>query len=103
MGPPEMEHMARSRFWKTIAVVIVALLSVDVGHRLVSSGALPDPMAAALARGGGIVSTATEGIVTTNQDGTVVYRWGKIEGTPGGLSVVKFDLKTLSIDRLDLK
>ena len=28
---------------------------------------------------------------------------GKIEGTPGGLSVVKFDLKTLSIDRLDLK
>jgi hypothetical protein len=98
-----MEQIANSRFWRTIAVVVVVLLSLDVGHRLLASGTLPDPMPAALARSGGIVASDTVGVVTTNQDGTVVYRWGKIEGTPGGLSVVKFDLKTLSIDRLDLK
>ena len=42
-------------------------------------------------------------VYLANEDGSVVYRWGNIEGTPGGLSVVKYDIKSLSIDRLDLK
>jgi hypothetical protein len=102
-GAPEMEQFAESRFWKTIAVLIVLLLAVDVGHRLFSSNALPDFMPVAQARHGGIVNTPTSGIVTTNEDGSILYRWGNIEGTPGGLLVVKYDIKSLSIDRLDLK
>ena len=98
-----MEPFARSRFWRTLAVLLVVLLGLDVGHRLFSSDSIPNFMPSAMARSGGIVSSDIEGIVTTNQDGTIVYRWGKIEGTPGGLSVVKFDLSSLSIDRLELK
>lgn len=97
-----MADFANSRFWRFIAVALVVLLALDVGHRLLSSSALPDLMPAALAAGG-IVNTVDDGIVTTNQDGTIVYRWGKVQGTPGGLTVQRFDASKLTIDRLDLK
>jgi len=98
-----MEQFAQSRFWRVVAICFVVLLALDVGLRLFSSGGFPDFMPPAHARGGGIVHSTDAGIVTTNQDGTIVYRWGQIEGTTGGMTVVKFDLNSLSIDRLDLK
>lgn len=97
-----MVDFANSRFWRFIAVALVVLLALDVGHRLLSSGAIPDPMPSAFGTGG-IVNTLEDGIVTTNQEGTIVYRWGKIQGTPGGLNVQRFDAANLTIDRLDLK
>ncbi len=99
-----MEHFTKSRFWRTLGVALVLLLALDVGAHLFSAGTgLPEMMPHALARSGGIVHITDLGIVTTNQDGTIVYRWGRIEGSPAGMTVVKFDLNSLSIDRLDLK
>lgn len=99
-----------SRFWRGIAIALVALLACDVGLRLldrVAPGGLPDPMPAALAKGapngGGIIHSPTDGIVTTNETGTRVYRWGRIEGSPGGMSVIVFDVVEKTIDRVDLK
>ena len=99
-----MEQFTKSRFWRTVAVALVLLLALDVGAHLFPAGTgMPEMMPRALAQGGGIVHITDLGIVTTNQDGNVVYRWGRIEGSPAGMTVVKFDLNSLSIDRLDLK
>ncbi len=101
---------ASSRFWRGIAIAIVALLACDVGLRIldrIAPDGLPDPMAAAFANaapnGGGIINTATDGIVTTNDAGTRIYRWGRIDGSPGGMSVIVFDVVEKTIERVDLK
>ena len=99
-----METFANSRFWRVIAVALVVLLAVDVGLRLFERDALPPvfPVARAAADGG-IVWSATEGFVTTNQDGTIVHRWGRLDSTAAGAFVTRFDVNKLEIDRLDLK
>ncbi len=102
-----MEQFANSRFWKTIAVVVVVLLALDVSLRWtgggVGQGGQGWPALTMAKRSGGIVFSPTSGIVTTNAAGTIVYKWGLIEGSPAGMTVIKFDLNKQSIDRFDLK
>ena len=99
------DHAMKSRFWRGAAVAIIVILACDVGLRLLdrfAPGGLPDLMPSAYA-GGGIINAPLEGIVTTNEAGTIVYKWGRVEGRPGGMSVIKFDVKEQTIERIDLK
>lgn len=99
-----MTNFANSRFWRVAAVLALVLLALDVAVRYLDRPAesMPALLRSAHAQGG-VVFSPNDGIVTTNQSGTIIYRWGRVEGTSGGMTVVKFDVEKKSIDRIDLK